>query len=165
MLNSLKKLFCPSIPLPEEISTKDDVISPADAVFSVEEDFDIPSLNSLQRELERAQTDGKAAKLTQQRHGSDWDKLLTLEESRRYVDRWIDDNKLDLSQSSTNLLSENRRDPYSNYAVKNRQLKGNRHIYGKLPYIQSKKNIFKLVLHKWLEEQVKPHAKPLKEVA
>jgi len=89
-----------------------------------------------------------------------------MDEARRYVDRWLDHNDLDIGQSSSNLLSENRREPYSDYAIKTRRLKGNRHMYGRLPHIQrAKRTIFQLVLHKWLEEHVKPHAKPLKEVA
>lgn len=165
MLGSLLKTLRPSVAVSEEIVIKEDETSLVDSL-SIEEDFDIPDLNNLHRSLERAQRNDEIATLAPFLHGPDWDKLLTNDQARKYVDNWLDDNGLEIGQSSFNLLSENRRRPYSDYAVKARRLKGNRHIYGRLPHIQgAKQTIFQLVLDKWLEEHVKPHAKPLKEVA
>jgi len=166
MFSSLAKLLRASSLVEEEVVIKAEESSSVESSLSLEEDFDIPHLNSMQRSLERAQSDEEAAKLAPFIHGPDWDKLLIMDEARRYVDRWLDHNDLDIGQSSSNLLSENRREPYSDYAMKTRRPMGNRHLYGRLPHIQrAKRTIFQLVLHKWLEEHVKPHAKPLKEVA
>lgn len=166
MLGSLLKALRPSATAIEEEAVKEDETKLKEISLSIEEDFDITELSGLQWRLEFALRNDAAALRAPKIHGPDWDKLLTLDEARKYVDKWLEENDLDIGQSSSNLLSENRREPYSDYALKSCRIKGNRHIYGKLPFIErSKRSIFQLVLQEWLEEHVRPQAKPLKEVA
>jgi len=99
-------------------------------------------------------------------YGDDWNVLFTLEEATYFCMRWAEDNCLDIGQTYRNLLSENRRKPNTDYALKTGVAKGNLHKYGRCPFIDgSGKTYSKFVLLKWLENNVRPHAKSIEDNA
>jgi|GEM_PF-6871506 len=88
--------------------------------------------------------------------------LLTKDQADRFVFDYLTERKLDIGQSVSNLLSENRRIPLTERSFSKAQIKGNRHKYGACPYNEGRPlSYFKTVLFRWLEENVKPEAKVL----
>ncbi len=86
--------------------------------------------------------------------------LLTKDQADRLVFDWLNENKLDIGQSVSNLLSENRRIPLTDSSLSKAQIKGNRHKYGACPYNEGRPlSYFKIVLLRWLEENVRSEAK------
>ena len=166
MLRKLIKTLRPLVSVVEDIVIKSDETILEDSSLLVEKDFGLPNLKFMHDFLARAiigeELTSTVAPII---YGEDWNKLLTMDEARKYIDKWLEDNRLDIGQSSFNLLSENRREPYTDYAMKTRRFKGNRHIYGRLPCIQAKRTIFQQVLKEWLEENVKPLARSINEAS
>lgn len=98
----------------------------------------------------------------EERYGADACELLTKDQADRLVFDWLNVNKLDIGQSVSNLLSENRRIPLTDNSLSNAQIKGNRHKYSACPYNEGRPlSYFKVVLLRWLEENVRPEAKGL----
>jgi len=99
-------------------------------------------------------------------YGNGWDEMLTLGKSISFVDRWLEDNKLDIAQEASNLLYENRRNPFSDYALKNAMPKGNIHKYSQCPFNAGERQTYsKVVLLMWLENNVRPHARVIEDEA
>ena len=94
-------------------------------------------------------------------YGDNWQQMYTLGQAIRYVDRWLEHNNLDIGQEPSNLLTENRRNPFSEYARKSSAAKGNWHRYGRCPFVDGQRYTYsRVILHIWLEESVRPQAKP-----
>lgn len=88
--------------------------------------------------------------------------LLTKDQADRLVFDWLNENKLDIGQSTSNLLSENRRQSLTDDSLKKGMFKGNRHKYGKCPYVEINPLLyFKSLLLRWLENNVRPKAKSI----
>ena len=85
--------------------------------------------------------------------------LLTKDQAERFVDDWLSENKLHVGQSISNLMSENRRNSFTEASLKEAQRKGNRHRYGYCPYNKGRPlTYFKTVLMYWLKDYVRPEA-------
>lgn len=96
------------------------------------------------------------------RYGPNACDLLTKDEAVRLAFDWLTERKLDIGQSVSNLLSENRRIPLTERSFSKAQIKGNRHKYGACPYKEGRPLFyFKAVLLRWVEENVQPEAKVL----
>lgn len=92
--------------------------------------------------------------------------LLSKDKADRFVDDWLEENSLDIGQSSSNLLSENRRNQFTDLSLKKGMQKGNQHKFGACPYNEGRPlSYFKLVLLSWLENSVRPHAMLVREAS
>jgi hypothetical protein len=166
LLTSMKKIF-------SKVNKRDAETVPFKTERQKEIEFQarkavesISELDKLHRRVMNFKSNPSRAELAIYIIGKHWDKMLTLSDAVRYCHRWLEDNNLDIGQEANNLLLENRRNPLSESAVKSGTVKGNLHIYGRCPFVQRKRYTYsEVVLHKWLEENVKPYAKLRGEAA
>lgn len=160
LLEYMKKKLGKSLSLPEKTARQVEVERLIDEA-STESDLD-----RLHKRIIYLIDNPKSAELAPYTIGENWSEMYTLDEAVDYCRSWLKENCLDIGQSCSHLLSLNRREPWSDYAQKTGIPKTNWHRYGRCPYIKGEKYTYsKVVLHKWLEENVRPHAKPIEDVA
>lgn len=150
----------------KELSTlvaETDVTSPLMALIlktrllAITEDSELERMHSF---LADVVSGDKLIEEAEELYGMDACKLLTKDQADRLVFDWLNENGLDIGQSVSNLLSENRRIPLTDSSLSKAQIKGNRHKYGACPYSEGRPlSYFKAVLLRWLEENVRPEAK------
>lgn len=156
----------------KKIFAKEEVIELVKSKRQLEVEFLINSaadeseLDKLQRRIIYFTSNPDDAGVAPYIIGDNWYEMLTLDEAIEYVRHWLKENHLDIRQSCSHLLSLNRRNPWSVYALKIGIPKSNWHKYGRCPYIKAAKYTYsKVVLHKWLEENVRPEAKLIASTA
>lgn len=161
LLDSIKKVFVKAEFLPEKtelVKEKESIIYDELIIRSSLTEHHDYIVFALSNDTEKSKAEAI--------YGKEWEKLLTLSKSISFVDRWLEDNELDIGQEASNLLYENRRNPFSDYALKHALPKGNLHKYGLCPFIVGEKFTYsKVVLLMWLENNVKPHARPVEDEA
>lgn len=149
-------------PKPIERSIKDD--PKADKI--TRDELGSSYLQVMFEMIHDADGDELAIKRIERFYGKDCRKLITAHQAAKFIDEWLDAECLSLNENSFNLLTENRRNPFSTSAMKRGFARGNRHKYGHLPYVRGRKAMYyESVLRRWLEENVKPTAEPVIKVA
>jgi hypothetical protein len=160
LLDYMKKKISKSLSLPEKTARQIEVERLIDEA-SAESDLD-----RLHKRISYLIDNPKSAELAPYTIGENWSEMLTLDEAIEYVRHWLKENHFDIGQSCGHLLSLNRRKPWSDYARKTGIPKTNWHRYGRCPYIKGAKYTYsKVVIHKWLEENIRSHAKSIGEKA
>jgi len=155
----------------KEIFTKHKEACPVESTqqmkvrLQIDEAAKYSELDRLQDRIIYLKANPEEAGLAPYTIGEDWHVMLTLDEASDFCKNWLISNELSIRQQSCgHLLSFNRREPWSPYALKTATPKTNWHRYGRCPYIKGAKYTYsKAVLNKWLEENVRPTAKTVEK--
>lgn len=155
LLDSMKKIFSK----PEPIRVKTDYEKERDFRI-LDEEFTYSKLDELLDYIMECKDNPLKWAEVEDIYGEDWTDMLTLDEACDYCKSWLKVFNLDIGQTCSHLLSLNRRKPWSEYAIKTGIPKTNWHRYGRCPFLHGERHTYsKVVLHRWLEENVRPHAK------